>query len=528
MKRINTKFLSLGLMLLFAWLLNSCNNSNSSNNISKGQVKWPPDLPTANKNGVATLNTPDLLQVPSAVQHILDSTPNAQLTVAKEVPKVELVYFNQLPNPSFNGTGWSSWGDICIASDGKVYAGIGNHGGIEKGEAFVYCWDPSAGELKKIADLNKITDAKPDEIHFCKVHAHIIEGKDKKIYFTGTLADGGKAGSKPILEKWDTNIAGGKLFQYDPETGKTIVYGDFPKARVTATIKYDVNRNILYCALEGDPAYNNGIALGAFDMTKKEWIYKGPPGQIGMDRNFMLDDKGNVYFNGPESFAHTGIRLKNELEVWQKDEKANEGKLISATMLPGAKKRLNKEAGRYTTIYKYDPTTNTVSPTNSYFKSTGFRSETRESKDGYIYGTTMGGELFRYSPSKDQINLLGSNFLADGEYITVCDLSPDEKYLYYLPGAHGSAGFSGTPIIQYNIGKRQQKALTFLYEPMNKAFNYAPGGTYGMKISNDGSTLYVGLNGSPSDSLRPKGLGAGFGLTSFAIIHIPSSERDGN
>lgn len=523
MKIINSEFSPLLIIFLFTLLLISCNKSVK-------EPMWPPDLPTANENGVATLTGPDLLEVPSAVQHILDSISEVQLEVAKEAPKVELVYFNQLPSPSFNGTGWSSWGDICVAGDGKVYAGIGNHGGIEKGEAFIYCWDPSNGELKKIADINNITEAKPNEVLFSKVHAHIIEGKDKKIYFTGTLDDGGKAGSTPILEKWNTNIAGGKLFQYDPATGKTIVYADFPKARVTATIKYDVNRNILYCALEGDPAYNDGFALGVFDMDKKEWIYEGIPGQIGQDRSFMLDAKGNLYFNGRESYDHTGVRLNALLDAWQKDEdsKADESKLISASMIPDTKKRLNKDVGRYTTLWKYDPRTNSVMPTDSYFKSTGFRSETRESKDGYIYGATMGGELFSYSPSKDEITLLGSNFLSDGEYITVCDLSPDEKYLYYLPGAHGSAGFSGTPVIQYDIEDGQQKALAFLYDPMNKALNYAPGGTYGMKISNDGSTLFVGLNGAPSDSLRPKGLGAGFGLTSFAIIHIPAGERGEN
>ncbi len=60
---------------------------------------------------------------------------------------------------------------------------------------------------------------------------------------------------------------------------------------------------------------------------------------------------------------------------------------------------------------------------------------------------------------------------------------------------------------------------------MNKAWNYAPGGTYGIKISKDGTKLYIGLNGAPSESLRPKGLHQGFGLTSFAIIHIPPQER---
>ncbi len=62
---------------------------------------------------------------------------------------------------------------------------------------------------------------------------------------------------------------------------------------------------------------------------------------------------------------------------------------------------------------------------------------------------------------------------------------------------------------------------------MKNAFQLYSGGTYGVKISDDGSTLYVDLNGSPPDSSRPKGLGRGFGLTSFAIIHIPAQERSG-
>jgi len=191
-----------------------------SSNIT-AQEAWPPALPTANENGVATISTTDFLRMPTGVQNVLDSNTAAKLSVAKKVPVVELVYHQGLPNAALNGTGWSSWGDICLASDGKVYSGIGNHWKTEKGQAYIYCWDPSKKEFRKIADLNKITGAKSNEVHFSKVHAHIIEGIDKKIYFTGTLDDGGKAGSKEMLEKWDKNISGGKLFQYNPITGNT-------------------------------------------------------------------------------------------------------------------------------------------------------------------------------------------------------------------------------------------------------------------------------------------------------------------
>lgn len=482
---------------------------------SNGQGTWPPKLPGANKNGVVTISTPDLLKIPSGVQHILDSTSNAQLTVAKKAPIIELAYHDQLPHEAFNGTGWSSWGDICIATDGNVYSGIGNHWKTDRGESYIYSWDPIAKTLKKVADVNEITGAGPEDVRFSKVHAHIIEGRDKNIYFTGTLDDGGKAGNEEMLKKWNSKIGGGKLFQYDPKTGKSVIYADFPKARVTATTKYDSKHNILYCAIEGSP---DGFAFGAFDMNTKEWIFQSDPGSIGNDRNLMMDNEGNVYFNGREIAAHEKLRLKDQsIPAGKNDEKTS---MLPKTMFPGAKK-----VKVYTTLWKYNPKTKSIAPTKTYFKSDGLRSSTHESKSGEIYGTTMAGELFRYSPAKDVMKILGSNFLATGEYITVCDLSPDEKYLYYLPGAHGSAGFSGTPIIQYNIASKTQKALAFLSEPMSKAFQYAPGGTYGIKISKDGSKLYVGLNGSPPNELRPKGLGRGFGLTSFAVIYIPESER---
>ena len=489
--------------------------------------KWPPALPTADRNGTATLTTPDFLKVPEDVQKVLDEDPHAaRLAVAKTPPTVDLVYDNDLPDAALNGTGWSAWGDIGLASDGKVYLGTGNHGGPEKGQCFVYCWDPAAKALKQIADLNKLSGAGPAEVHVSKVHAGIFEGRDKKIYFTGTLDDGGRAGSPAMLAKWTPHIPGGLLFQYDPATGKTVKFVNFPPARVTATTLYDARHNILYCGLEGS---REGFALGALDMDTKQWIYQGEPGAVRHNRNMMLDRDGNVYFNGKEDPARYEARLKVQqaaadrayAEIVAKAEVAQQ----NARRKHVPRKPPMKRLPGFATLWKYDPKTRSIAPTKSHFEEVGIRSSTRETKTGCIYGTTMGGRLFRYRPASDELTILGSNFLEHGEYITVCDLSPDEKYVYYLPGAHGSAGRSGTPVIQYEIASGRQKALAFLSAPMIKAFNYAPGGTYGIKISADGSTLYVGFNGSPAGDSKPQGMAGGFGLTSFAAVHIPASER---
>jgi hypothetical protein len=98
--------------------------------------------------------------------------------------------------------------------------------------------------------------------------------------------------------------------------------------------------------------------------------------------------------------------------------------------------------------------------------------------------------------------------------------------LYYLPGAHGGAFKHGTPVVQYEIATGRRKVLAFLAPTIEREHEYVPGGTYGVKLTPDGSTLYVSLNGHPIASLLPKHLKPnGFSLCSFAAIHIPESER---
>ena len=109
-----------------------------------------------------------------------------------------------------------------------------------------------------------------------------------------------------------------------------------------------------------------------------------------------------------------------------------------------------------------------------------------------------------------------------GGYTTVIALSPDGKYLYYLPGAHGKAYESGTPVMRYEIATGKHAVLAFLASYCEREFGYVPAGTYGMKLSADGHTIYVNFNGHLAESSqRPKHLRPnGFGLTSFVAIHL--------
>jgi hypothetical protein len=174
-----------------------------------------------------------------------------------------------------------------------------------------------------------------------------------------------------------------------------------------------------------------------------------------------------------------------------------------------------------------DTKTGKITPKKAAFTdSPGMRSASRQAKNGLFYGTThKDNQIYSYDPAKDKLKLHGPTWLT-GEYTTVTILSGDERFLYYLPGSHGQAWRYGTPVMQYNITTGQRKVIAFLSNVLADKFGFVPGGTYGVKLSDDGGTLFVNFNGHPVDANRPEKMKPiGFGLTAFAAIHIPAEER---
>jgi hypothetical protein len=439
------------------------------------QPIWPPALPGL-KNGMVTLRSDRFLEIPDSVAKISKQEGAAAFSVAKTAPTVEMAFHGNLGAAASTRRLWSSWGDICLASNGKVYSGIGDHGDDANGDArcFLYVWDPKTHTLEQIVNMNQVVPPQEGQPAWSKVHAKIDEGRDGKIYFSCTLNDGNRANAKQF--RWTKQLPGGQLYQYDPQKRQTTVVATLPNApRCTATSLYDRERNTWWCNLEV-----GGNALWALNLETRKPIFQGPDGSVGFNRNFALARDGSVLFNGPQS-----------------------------------------------NLWKYDRAANRLVQTKSNFgKSPGMRSSTRESRQGHLYGTTHGtGLLWRYTPASDRLTFLGPAWLT-GDYITVAELSPDERFIYYLPGAHGSAARHGTPVIQYEIASGRRKVLAFLAGPFEQNHDYVPAGTYGMKVSADGSTLYVNFNGHPTAKHLPKHLRAnGFGLCAFAAIQIPRSER---
>jgi len=323
-------------------------------------------------------------------------------------------------------------------------------------------------------DMNRVVPPQAGQPAWSKVHAKIDEGRDGKIYFSCTLNDGNRC-VQPAY-RWNERLPGGQIYAYDPKTGATTVAANLgTPPRCTATSLVDRDRDLWWCNLEGGPN-----TLWGYDLRRRRVVYQAPAGSIHFNRNFALGRDGSIYFNG--------------------------------------------DGG---SLWKCDGRTHALTRTRHAFaNSPGMRSSTLESRDGAIFGTThQAGQLFRYRPARDELDILGPAWLR-GDYVTVCVLSPDERFVYYLPGAHGQATRSGTPVIQYEIASGRRKVIVFLARAFEEAHDYVPAGTYGVKISADGGTLYVNFNGHAADRIRPRAMRPnGFGLTGFAAIHIPRMER---
>ncbi|MBW3599196.1 MAG: hypothetical protein KY475_18235 [Planctomycetes bacterium] len=434
---------------------------------------WPPELEGA-VNGTVSFTDESLFEVPGAVAEEAKQDGAAPFVVAKTPPTVDLAFHGDLGPDAVTRRLWSSWGDICVASDGRVYCAIGDHGDAVGGDArcFLYCWDPERKRLEQVVDMNRVVPPRAGQPAWSKVHARIDEGADGKIYFSCTLNDGNRAGQPEY--GFNEHLPGGQLYQYDPATGKTTVFADLPPRRCTATSILDRDRNTWWCNLEA----GEGNALWGLDLATKQPLYQGPDGSVGFNRAFALAADGAIFFNGDGG------------SLWKCD---------AETMMQTK---------------------------SSFGESPGMRCATRESKDGFIYGAThKTNQLFRYSPKRDELELLGPNWLT-GQYTTVMILSSDERFLYYLPGAHGGAFRHGTPIVQYELATGRRKVIAFLAETIERRYGYVPAGTYGVKLSADGDTLYVNFNGHAADDARPSHMRPnGFGLCAFAAIHIPPSER---
>jgi hypothetical protein len=379
---------------------------------------------------------------------------------AKVAPTVDVAILADLPAGE-KGTLWSSWGDGCIAGNGRYYFAIGNHLDLTKGigQSRVYEFDPQA---KTVHLAVNVRDIIPDaKIAAGKIHGRIDQGKDGWLYFATYW------GKVPGAVDFSAGFKGSALLRYEPESGKCELLGTPVDGQGLPTSILDSQHMLFYAYA----VYSGDFVV--YDLERRAVKFRAGGGEQEGNRNIMLDGDGNAYFS--------------------------------------------TRGGR---ISKYDRLKNQIVATNGKL-SGSLRASTAQAKNGLFFGMTQSGEMFSFDPKIQSVEGLGANL--GSQYTAVMVLSPDEKFIYYAPGAHGSSVRLGTPIVQYDIAARRHKIILFLNPAMREQFKYNIGGSYNIKLSADGATLFCIFNGAPLEAGAQKE--ATFGQPWRVVVRIPREER---
>ena len=319
----------------------------------------------------------------------------------------------------------SIWGDLCVASDGKVYIGVGNHLAVG-GNSALYCYNPDNDELKVVADIGRVIGQRPGELVVGqgKIHTRVMEGKDGRIY-GGTMMGGHYTGRIGTYV-YPRSYPGGHLWVYDPATGATRDLGIPIPYEAIYSVWADTERGKIY-----------GITFGhrllfSYDLENGRVSVKG---NVGVGEDVYMDTLGMVYTNGP----------------W------------------GNVARFNPDTDELIDLPLYFPRKPDGSP--------GINGPNMAllAQDGNIYSTTLYGFIYRFNPyagDYGEITNLGFT-LGDGsewEYTPNLALSRNIDTFYYLAGCHGrylSDDRPGVHFVEMDVasGKRTDHGL-IVVEPL--------------------------------------------------------------
>lgn len=399
-----------------------------------------------------------------------EGTPGG-FTVARKTPEVD---FAILPGQFSGARLWSSWGDVLAASDGRYYAAIGDHD-APHGTTFVYCVDPIEKTVTRVIDCNRIVPAQPDKYSPGKIHAPLVQADDGGIYVFGYRGSVRRTGS-------ETGYRGDWLLRYRPATGQTENLGTPVPFSSVPVLEYCSAVGCLYgLSVPGQTMPEPKTQFFRYDLETGRVTFtcevdtKGP-------RAIIVSRDGRVYFGGGD--PSTGEQC----------------------------------------LMRYDPRNDRVTELAIRIPGDGMlRAASRADADGIVYGISKDGVVIAFDTNTETVTEIAKAFVAGKLYTAVCRLDPTDTYLYYIPGAHGRSGETGTPVIQLNVKTRRPKVLAFLNEALRRQRNYNLGGTYGIALSGDGSQLFVSFNGAE----LPAGKQAEFGLCSALLLHIPENERNG-
>jgi hypothetical protein len=419
------------------------------------KLVFPPKLPDAKE--VVADTAPEFLRPPATFPR--------EVAIAQTPPTIDFLYY---PGQDYPGKPWSVWGDGSVV-DRKYYSAIGDHL-APAGNAFVFEYDAAARTLRRLLDVRSLL-ALP-EGHYVpgKIHSRIEQGSDGWLYFSTH-----RGSTKVTTDEF--HFRGDWVLRHHPIEGRSeiVAHAPVPKHCLPTSV-LDPDRLIFYGGTTPGVGKDEGgnIHFFAYDVRAKRLVYSGPNGP---SRSIALaSSSGRVYFTPA------------------------------------------KEAG---SLMRFDPSKG--EPPQPLDATLNMRAATGETPQGVIYLASSGqqnaqAELFALNTRTELVEPLGPAAVGKEDYIATIDADPTGRFLYYIPGAHGSAERDGSPVVQFDVQTRRKKVIAFLHPFYAERYGCALRGTYSSALSPAGDVLYVTWNASRTG-------GRNWDCCALTVIHIPSSER---
>jgi len=417
-------------------------------------IVFPPALPGG--KAVVTDKADDFLKAPATLKK--------GVAIAKTAPTIDFLFF---PGQTYAGHPWSNWGD-SLAVDDKYYAAVGDHL-APAGNAFVFEYDPDKKRFRQLADVKKTLHLPQGHYVPGKIHSRLDMGDDGWLYFSTH-----RGSTKVTTDQY--HYKGDWILRAHPKTGvcEIVAAGPVPKHCIPCSV-LDPKRLIFYgSTAPGSEKETNGIQFFAYDIKAHKVLYAGPNGPS----RYMIfaPSTGRVYFTAA---------------------KEDPGPLMG-----------------------YDPEKGGAPVKTAAVL--GVRAATQETPQGFVYTVSsgQGGHdplLWSFNTKTEEVRKLGSASVGGQGYIASLDADPTGRYLYYIPGAHGSSDADGSAVVQFDVRTKQKKVIAFLHPFYKKKYGCALKGTYSSAVSPQGDKLYITWNVSRG--------GRVWDCVALTVIHIPESER---
>ena len=387
---------------------------------------------------------------------------------------------NQSPISASDGFPiWSGFGDVTKGPDGCFYFSIGNHK-YYGGNAFVVHYDPIKKRQELVLNAADVTGWKPEEWSDGKIHGDLDinpEGDMMMLTFSGP---------RPLAKEFnDVPYSGAHLLRFNIYTGKAEDLGVPFAGDTWGYHAWDWERGILFAVGQ---AKNTTLI---YDTNTRTPVFAGyqPKGITWWRRCIMIDRETGCIYTSNSTPANDA---SNTIVRW---ERKNNTFSEMKSRVP-------------------------VHPVHG--KSFQLRAHTkRKTGDGAFWCLCNNGVMFKFYPEADRVDSIGLNWGDEGIYTTNICMSPKERYLYYLPGAHSDAWKFGTPVVQFDTKTGRRKVLAFLSDFYLENYGYSPYGSYGLELDERGESLFFYTNGI----FTSREIGSGYGRPALFHLMIPESER---